>query len=87
MSGPGEQLLVYGHGPFFWVHTGYSYLLLAATAVFLLLAFFRYKGVHRKQALILLLAFPLPWVGNALYLAGLARGTRGFDFTPVGLLP
>jgi diguanylate cyclase (GGDEF)-like protein len=83
-GGPGEQLLVYGHGPFFWVHAGYSYLLLAATAVFLLLALFRYKGVHRKQALILLLAFPLPWVGNALYLAGLAGGIRGYDFTPVG---
>jgi diguanylate cyclase (GGDEF)-like protein len=83
-GGPGEQLLVYGHGPFFWVHAGYSYLLLAATAVFLLLAFFRYKGIHRKQALILLLAFPLPWVGNALYLAGLAGSARGYDFTPVG---
>ena len=83
-GGSGEQLLVYDHGPFFWVHAGYSYLLLVATTVFLLLAFFRFKGVHRKQALILLLAFPLPWVGNALYLAGLAGGARGYDFTPVG---
>jgi diguanylate cyclase (GGDEF)-like protein len=80
----GEDLLIYGHGPFFWVHVGYSYILLFATTVFLLLAFFRFKGVHRKQALMLLLAFPLPWVANALYLAGLAGGARGYDYTPIG---
>jgi diguanylate cyclase (GGDEF)-like protein/PAS domain S-box-containing protein len=77
-------LLIYGHGPFFWVHAGYSYLILAVTTALLLLAFFRYRGIHRKQALLLLLAFPLPWAGNALYLSGLAGGTRGYDFTPVG---
>jgi diguanylate cyclase (GGDEF)-like protein len=83
-GGLGEDLLIYGHGPFFWVHVGYSYILLFATTVFLLLAFFRFKGVHRKQALMLLLAFPLPWVANALYLAGLAGGARGYDYTPIG---
>ena len=79
-----DNLLVYDHGSFFWVHAGYSYLLLFATTVFLLLAFFRFKGVYRGQALALLLAFPVPWIGNALYLAGLARSASGYDFTPVG---
>ncbi len=79
-----DQLLVYEHGAFFWVHAGYSYLLLFATTVFLLLAFFRFKGVYRKQALALLLAFPLPWIGNALYLSGLAKAASGYDFTPIG---
>ncbi len=83
-GGPGGRLLLYEHGVFFWVHAGYSYLLLAATAVLLLQVVFRYRGVHRKQALLLLLAFPLPWTGNALYLAGLAGSGRGYDFTPVG---
>ena len=83
-GGAQERLLIYKHGPFFWVHAGYSYLLLFATTVFLLLAFFRFKGIYRKQALALLLAFPLPWVANAIYLAGLAGGTQGYDFTPVG---
>lgn len=82
--GPGPHLLLYRHGPFFWVHVGYSYLLLFATTVLLLLSYFRYKGVHRKQAVALLLSFPLPWLGNALYLAGLAGGDIGRDFTPVG---
>ena len=79
-----DQLLVYEHGPFFWVHAGYSYLLLAATTIFLVLAFFRFKGIHRRQALTLLVAFPLPWVGNAVYLSGLAGAEHGYDFTPVG---
>lgn len=79
-----DHLLLYDHGTFFWVHAGYSYLLLFATTVFLLLAYFRFKGVFRKQALALLLAFPLPWTGNAVYLAGLAGARNGYDFTPVG---
>jgi diguanylate cyclase (GGDEF)-like protein len=83
-TGPRPGLLIYFHGPFFWVHAGYSYLLLFATTVALLLAVFRFKGIYRKQALILLLAFPLPWAANALYLSGLAGAERGYDFTPVG---
>lgn len=83
-GGSHEHLLIYDHGTFFWIHAGYSYLLLFATTVFLLLAYFRFKGVHRTQALTLLLAFPLPWLGNALYLAGLAGAEKGYDFTPVG---
>jgi diguanylate cyclase (GGDEF)-like protein/PAS domain S-box-containing protein len=83
-GGGGETLLVYGHGLFFWIQAGYSYLLLFATTTLLLLGFFRFKGIYRKQALTLLLAFPLPWIGNALYLAGLAGSRRGYDFTPLG---
>jgi len=79
-----DHLLVYDHGAFFWVHAGYSYLLLFATTVILLLAYFRFKGVYRRQSLALLLAFALPWVGNAVYLAGLAGARSGYDFTPVG---
>ena len=83
-SGAHDQLLVYQHGLFFWVQAGYSYLLLFATTVFLLLAYFRFKGVYRKQAMALLLAFPLPWAGNAIYLAGLAGARSGYDFTSIG---
>lgn len=81
---PSDHLLLYDHGTFFWVQAGYAYLLLFATTVFLLLAYFRFKGVYRKQALSLMLAFPLPWITNAFYLAGLARSNSGYDFTPVG---
>ncbi|MBN2264705.1 MAG: diguanylate cyclase [Candidatus Aminicenantes bacterium] len=78
-----ERLLLYDHGTFFWVHAGYSYLLLFVTIVFLLLAYFRFKGLYRRQALALLLAFPPPWIANALYLAGLAKADKGYDLTPI----
>jgi diguanylate cyclase (GGDEF)-like protein/PAS domain S-box-containing protein len=83
-EGSRYSLLLYHHGPFFWVHVGYSYLLLFATTVFLLLAYFRFKDVHRRQALSILLAFPWAWLGNILYLSGLAGGNIGLDFTPLG---
>jgi len=83
-AGMGERLLLYSHGTWFWVHAGYSYALLSATTVFLILACFRFKGIYRRQAAALMLAFPLPWIGNAFYLAGLAGADKGYDFTPVG---
>lgn len=83
-AGTERGLLLYEHGTFFWVHVGYSYVLLFSTTVLLLLAYFRFKGIHRKQAVALLLSFPWPWLGNALYLAGLAGGKSGHDFTPLG---
>jgi diguanylate cyclase (GGDEF)-like protein len=84
VAGTESSLLLYHHGPFFWVHVGYSYLLLFATTVLLLLAYFRFKNIHRRQALSILLASPWPWLGNILYLAGLAGGKSGLDFTPLG---
>ena len=84
VAGTESSLLLYHHGPFFWVHVGYSYLLLFATTVLLLLAYFRFKDIHRRQALSILLASPWPWLGNILYLAGLAGGKSGLDFTPLG---
>jgi len=83
-AGTGERLLLYSHGTWFWVHAVYSYALLSATTVFLVLACFRFKGIYRRQAATLVLAFPLPWIANALYLAGLAGADKGYDFTPVG---
>jgi diguanylate cyclase (GGDEF)-like protein len=83
-AGTGEHLLLYAHGAWFWVHAGYSYVLFAATVVFLVLACFRFKGIYRRQAATLMLAFPLPWIANAAYLAGLAGADKGYDLTPVG---
>lgn len=81
---PFSHLLIYEHGTFFWVHVAYSYLLLAATTVSLVLAYFQFKDISRRQALIILLAFPWPWLGNILYLSGLLAPGSGRDFTPLG---
>jgi diguanylate cyclase (GGDEF)-like protein/PAS domain S-box-containing protein len=77
-------LLNYQHGTYFWVHVGFSYTLLLITTVLLIVSYFRFKGVHRRQALSILLAFPWPWLGNALYLGGVVGKERGYDFTSLG---
>lgn len=81
---PFTHLLIYEHGVFFWVHVAYSYLLLAAATVLLVLSYFQFKDIYRRQALIVLLAFPWPWLGNVLYLSGLLAPGSGRDFTPLG---
>ena len=78
------QLLNYQHGTYFWIHVGYSYALLLITTVLLLVSYFQFKGVHRRQALAVLLSFPWPWLGNALYLGGVLGRARGYDLTPLG---
>ncbi len=79
----GPRALVYTHGAFFWVHATYSYLLLTATTVLLVRAYLRTRDIQRRQARALILAVPWPWLGNALYLAGLTTAS-GRDYTPLG---
>ncbi len=79
----GPRALVYGHGAFFWVHAAYSYILLTATTVLLVRAYLRTRDIQHRQARALILAVPWPWLGNALYLAGLTTRS-GRDYTPLG---
>jgi putative nucleotidyltransferase with HDIG domain len=64
-----EARLVFG--PAFWAHVVYSYGLLAAGTVLLLQLFWRSWNLYRGQAVALLFAVSIPWVADALYLAGL----------------
>ena len=82
--GSDGRLLVYEKGPFFWVHAGYSYLLFIATTVLFVLCYFRFKSIHRRQALTLLLALPWPWLANILYLSSQEGPYAGQDYTPLG---
>jgi PAS domain S-box-containing protein len=88
-SGP-VPLLDTIHGPAFWFHTAYSYLVLIAAAALLLLRFFASLKMYRKQAITMVLAIALPMIGNALYIAGVASLPRidltPFTFTLVGLI-
>ena len=56
------------YGDWFWVHTVYSYVLLAVGAYLLIAMALRLRRTYRQQSAILLLAVLIPWVGNALYL-------------------
>ena len=77
------HLLVYHHGPFFWLHVAYSYSLLIITSILILRTYARARDIQKRQALALLIALPWPWLGNLIYLAGLTA-SAGHDYTPLG---
>lgn len=77
------QLLTTSYGPWFWIHTAYSYLLLTAGAILILQMILLADHLYRWQAVGLLVAVFAPWIGNALFLAG-AVGI--WDTTNVGFV-
>jgi len=70
------------HGPWFWVHSTYAYLLILAGTFFLLNFYRRSQGIHRNQIKVMLIGSFVPWVGNILYIAGIGPFAK-FDPTPL----
>ena len=81
-SGTPGAMLIYDHGIGFWVEWTYSYLLLLMATILLVRTILRPPRLHRRQALVLLAGAAMPWVGNALYIAGLVP-LPGLDLTPI----
>jgi PAS domain-containing protein len=78
----GRNLMIYGHGPWFWVLVAYVYVVLSTGTLLLFWNVFRSRDVYRRQAVVIVLASILPWLGNILYVSG--RGPfPGEDLTPV----
>ncbi|MEM8531213.1 MAG: histidine kinase N-terminal 7TM domain-containing protein [Chloroflexota bacterium] len=71
------------YGPWFWVHTVYSYLLFGLGFGFLVQFFVRSPRLYRSQVGALLVGAFLPWTGNVLYVFGL-NPLPGLDLTPFG---
>jgi diguanylate cyclase (GGDEF)-like protein len=68
-------------GPWFWVHSVYSYLLLFAALAFLVHAILSRPPLYRKQPAVLLAGLAVPVLWNLFYL--LTPGLLPiFDFTP-----
>lgn len=59
-------LLITSHGPVFWAHTVYSYVLLVIGSALLTLLFVRAPGLYREQAAAVLTALLLPLAGSVL---------------------
>lgn len=72
---------VYSHGPWFWIFAAYNYAVLLLGTLALGRALLRFPHVYRRQAEALLVALAIPWVSNAIYLAGWSP-FRGLDLTP-----
>ena len=81
-ASPGaDALLVYDHGPWFWIFAAYNYGLIFLGTLALARALLRSSPVYRGQTVALLTGLAIPWVSNAIYLAGWSP-LRGLDPTP-----
>jgi PAS domain-containing protein len=82
---PSRWSVVVGHefGPWFWVHTAYSYVLFVAGAVLVGMMWFRSHPVLRPKVALLFVGALAPAMINVLYLTN--QSTFGFvDLSPVG---
>ncbi len=79
----GFDILVRTFGGWFWIHTTYSYLLLAAGCLLIVFSLNRTPQWYQGQKTILLLSCLIPWLGNLLYLAGLDIVPTRIDPTPL----
>ena len=63
----GYGLIVYHHGPLYWIVTGYTYLL-ALVATWVLVGFaLRNRDVYRWQSVAVVVAALIPWMAEVLY--------------------
>jgi PAS domain S-box-containing protein len=58
------------YGPWYWVHVGYSYLLILTGTIFVFRSLRHRQGLHRWQAVALIVSVLAPWLGNILYFSG-----------------
>jgi PAS domain S-box-containing protein len=88
-SGPFLALRVV-HGPWFWVHLAYAYLLLLLGTGLIIRDSLIHPPLYRRQTATLLAAALVPWIGNALYLAHLTPiphlDNTPFSFALSGML-
>ncbi len=70
------------YGPWFWVISGYAYLLTAVSTYWLIQAVSTQPYWYRRQTLPLLIAALIPWISNANYIFRLGMLPR-LDITPI----
>ena len=57
----------------FWLHVGYSWLLMSLAVLMLVVEVVRSTRLHRGQAAALLFGAIVPWIGNVLHVGGFVR--------------
>ncbi len=79
--------IIYGEvGPWFWIHTLYSYILILIGIILLLNFLIKIGDEYIKEAFILFVGVSVPTVGNGLYILNLGILPRAFDITPITFL-
>ncbi len=82
---PGIQSVQYDRGPFFWLHTAYSYVLILTGFLVLVKEAITSTGTHRMQVLVMLPGITVPWVVNWIYLGGIENASY-IDLSPVAFV-
>jgi PAS domain-containing protein len=80
---PARNIVVYGHGPWYWVWVAYSLVATILGTSFLVRATPLGERFYLRQALIFLLVAALPWMGEVFYLWPNSP-LPGLDLVPVG---
>jgi PAS domain S-box-containing protein len=75
-------VLAVTHGLWFWVYWVYSQAVVLAGTIFILRFLLTPPGLYRGQAIALLIAVVIPWLGNALYVLDL-NPVPELDLTPL----
>lgn len=82
--GPYTRMQITSYGAWFWVHSAYSYILMALGTGLLINGFFKVSDQRRKQVGALLVGISAPWIVNFLYLTRTSP-FEGLDLTPFAL--
>ncbi len=82
-SPSGHNLVVYSHGPAYWIGvSGYDYAITLIGSILLVWATVRFPALYRRQPVLLLTGLAVPWVGNIIYTLGLSL-LPGLEPTPL----
>ncbi|NTW00783.1 MAG: GAF domain-containing protein, partial [Oscillochloris sp.] len=76
------QLLAVSHGPWFWIHTVFSYALILVGSVMLLRAIWHSAAIYRGQIFFLSAGVLTPLVGNIIFITNLSP-LPYLDITPL----
>jgi diguanylate cyclase (GGDEF)-like protein/PAS domain S-box-containing protein len=79
-----NNVLVYHHGFWFWLHTSYLYLIFVIGFVYLIRAIILASPPVRKQLIIIMAGILCPVISGTVYALGWVP-IKGLDITPAGL--
>jgi len=81
----GNNILIYGHGPWYWLALAYVASMLLTGTVLLVRAAIRFPQLYRRSVAAVLIGSISPWVGTALYTSG-RNPIPGLDIIPISFV-
>jgi len=81
----GSVIWIYEHGPLFWIHIAYCYILALVTLVLAAGRLFVSTELYRRQTILLVCAGCIPAACNMAYVFGLSPFPE-YDLTPLAFL-